>query len=157
MTDPIIDAAHRATSEAFDTLRRVVDGLSAEALNWRPAGDETNSIAVLTTHAMHATRLLLHIATGQPHQDLRNRPAEFAATVDGPGPLLQLIDDLGADCIAALDDAGRVEWDEMRQRKRSNGEIVETSAAYALIQAVVHLRGHTDEASLTRHMWRARS
>jgi hypothetical protein len=156
MTDPIVEAARRAIDDASDTLRRVVDGLPAEALNWKPAGDETNSIAVLTTHAMHATRLLLHIAVGLP-QPPRDRPAEFTATADGPGPLLHLVDDLAAHCAATLDTAGSVEWGHMRRRTRDGGEVVEVSAAYALIQAVTHLRGHADEASLTRHLWMAQS
>ena len=155
MTDPIIEAANRVTGEAFNVLRRTVDGLPAEALNWRPAGDETNSIAVLTTHAMHATRVLLQMATGLP-QPPRDRSAEFAATADGPASLLQLIEDLATDCTATLDAAGPVDWNEMRRRTRDDGEVVEMSAAYALIHAVDHLRGHTDEASLTRHMWMAR-
>lgn len=156
MRDPIIDAGREAIEQGFDTLRRVVDGLSAEALNWRPAGEETNSIAVQATHAMHATRLLLHFAIGAPPPP-RDRPAEFAATADGPVLLLKVIDDLATDCGAVLDRAGPVDWSEMRERKRSGGEIVERSAASVLIQAVTHLRGHADEASLTRHMWMARS
>ncbi len=156
MTDPIIEAAHRVTGDAFDVLRRVVDGLPAEALNWRPAGDQTNSIAVLTTHAMQSTRFLVRMAVGLPELS-RDRSAEFTATADDPASLLQLIEDLAADCAAALDSAGPVDWGELRQRTRDDGEVVETSASYYLIHAVEHLRGHADEASLTRHMWTARS
>lgn len=156
MTDPIVTAARRAIAEALDTLRAVIGGLSAEALNWRPAGEETNSIAVLTTHAVHSTRVLLHVATGRP-EPARDRPAEFLATVDGPEPLLALIDDLGADCFALLDAPGRVDWSAIRRRKRSTGEVIEMTAAWVLIHALTHLRGHTDEASLTRHVWSERS
>ena len=156
MTDPIIEAARGALADGFDTLRRAAEGLPAEALNWRPAGDETNSIAVLTTHAAHATRLLLHLVAALPLPP-RDRPAEFVATADGPGPLLHLVDTLGAECLAVLDSVGEVEWAGRRQRGRDGGEIVEMSAAGALIKAVTHLRGHADEAALTRHMWLARS
>lgn len=156
MSDPIIGAAREAIEKGFDTLRRVVGGLQAEALNWRPAGEETNSIAVQVTHAVHATRLLLHLAIGAPPPP-RDRPAEFAATADGPAPLLKVIDDFAVDCGSVLDVAGSVDWGETRERKRSSGEIVERSAASYLIQAVTHLRGHADEASLTRHMWMASS
>lgn len=154
MTDPFVPAARRAIGEAVDTLRRVVDGLPAEGLNWVPAGDETNSIAVLTTHAMHATRLLLHVAAGLPPPP-RDRASEFAATADDSAALLRLIDDVAGDCARALDAAETVDWSVVRRRTRDGGEVVEMSAAFALIHAVDHLRGHADEASLTRHVWTA--
>ena len=156
MNDPIVGAAHRALDEAFATLRRAVGGLPAEALNWRPAGPDTNSIAVLTSHAMHATRLLVTMAAGLPLPP-RDRPAEFAAVVEGPERLLRLVDELAADCAAVLDAAGPVEWSALRRRRRDDGEIVEMSAADALFHAVGHLRGHADEAALTRHFWTAQA
>jgi len=152
MTDPVCDAARRFIGLGFDTLRRAVDGLSAEALNWKPAGDETNSIAVLATHAAHATRLLVHMAAGLELPP-RDRPAEFAASVDGPGPLLALIDHLAAECDTVLDGAAGTDWTAPRARTRSDGTSVEVPAIDALFQAVEHLRGHADEASLTRHLW----
>jgi hypothetical protein len=85
MSDPIIAAARRAAAEAFAVLRTAVDGLDATALNARPAGADTNSIAVLTTHAAKSARFLLGIAVGQPPVP-RDRPAEFATTVTGPEP-----------------------------------------------------------------------
>jgi hypothetical protein len=155
MPNPIIAAARDVNAESFDTLRRVVDGLPVEALNWRPAGADTNSIAVLVTHAMLSTRSLLHLAAGLP-LPARDRPAEFAAVADGPEDLLRLIDDLAADCDAALDTAGSVGWSDTRQRRRHDGSVNEVSVAYVLLHAVTHLRGHADEASLTRHAWKVR-
>ena len=155
MTDPIIEAAGRAVDQACSTLRTAVAGLPAEALNWRPAGDDTNSLAVLATHAMYATRLLLHMATGVPAPP-RDRAAEFAATAGGAAPLLDLIDGLAAECAAVLAAAGPIDWGTPRTRRRDDGSIVEMSAAAALFHAVEHLRGHADEAALTRHFWLAR-
>jgi hypothetical protein len=156
MTDVIADAARRYVGLGFETLRTVVDGLPAEALNWEPAGEETNSIAVLTTHAAHATRLLLHMAAGIGLPP-RDRQAEFAATAEGPGPLLALIDEIDAECEAVLDGAAGSDWTALRTRTRSDGTTVEVPAIDALFHAVEHLRGHADEASLTRHLWMARA
>lgn len=155
MTDPIIAAARLSVTEAFDTLRRVVGGMPADALNWRPAGDETNSIAVLVTHASHATRLLLHLAAGLELPP-RDRPAEFRATVDGPAPLTELIDRMDAECGDLLEGIESIDWGAQRRRRRDDGSVLEMPAAYALFHAVDHLRGHADEASLTRHVWQAR-
>jgi hypothetical protein len=155
VTDPIIEATRRVIDDIFDTLRTVVDGLPAEALNWIPAGEEdTNSIAVQITHGLHATRRLLNFATEQPQQAPRDREAEFGASVDGPESLLRLIDEVAADCTFTLDNAAVADWGEMR-RLRSSGE--ELSAAFLIIHAAEHLRGHADEASLTRHMWMAQT
>ncbi len=155
MTDPIIEATRRVIGDAFDTLRTVVDGLPAEALNWRPAGeDDTNSIAVQITHGLHATRRLLNFATDHLQQAPRDREAEFGANVDGMESLLRLIEEVDADCTNTLDNADVSDWGEMR-RLRSSGE--ELSAAFLIIHAAEHLRGHADEASLTRHFWMARS
>jgi hypothetical protein len=151
MTDPMIAAARRAAEDAFDVLRTAVRGIPATALNAKPAGDDTNSIAVLATHAMSATRLLLRVAVGLPELP-RDRDAEFAAVTSGPEPVLQMIDAMAADCFAILDGAGATDWNASRTRTRGDGSTSEMPAAYALIHAIEHLRGHVDEASLTRHV-----
>ena len=151
MTDPIIAAARRTASEAFDVLRASVKGLGATALNAKPAGDDTNSIAVLATHAMSATHVLLRVAVGLPELP-RDRAAEFAAVAAGPEPVLATIDSLANECLAVLDGAGAVDWSAIRRRTRGDGSISEMTAAYALLHGVDHLRGHADEASLTRHV-----
>jgi hypothetical protein len=140
----------------FSALRSVVEAVPAEALNWRPGGEETNSIAVLVTHAAYSTRMLLAMALGLPMLP-RDRPAEFAAHAEDGESLLRLVDGLSAECLAALDSAGPIHWGALRQRERDNGEIVQIPAADALFHAVEHLRGHADEASLTRHLWLTRS
>jgi len=156
VADPIISAARRFIADGFCTLRSVVEAVPAEALNWRPAGEETNSIAVLVTHAAHSTRVLLSMALGLPMPS-RDRPAEFAAQAEDGESLLRLVDGLSAECLALLDQAGPIDWAGLRQRRRDGGEVVEIPAAEALFHAVEHLRGHADEASLTRHLWLARS
>ena len=156
MPDPILEAARRAVAQGADTLRRAVGDLPAEALNWRPAGPDTNSIAVLTTHAMHATRILATMAAGLP-APARDRAAEFAAVADGAEALLALIDILAAECATILNACEGVDWSTPRTRRRDDGSIVEMTAAEALLFAVTHLRGHADEAALTRHFWLARA
>ncbi|HLE38915.1 MAG TPA: DinB family protein [Acidimicrobiia bacterium] len=155
MTDPVLTAARKVAIDAFDELRRVIDGIPADALDWRPAGPETNSIAVLVTHSMNSTRLWLRVAAGLP-LPARDRNAEFGAKSNDPAALLRLIDDLAADCMASLDTTEPIDWGALHPWKRASGEVVEFTAAYALIHGVEHLRGHTDQASLTRHLWEGR-
>lgn len=154
MSDPITTAARREVEDGFATLRRAIEGLSPEALNWEPTGDETNSIAVLCTHAARSTPYLLALATGRGEPD-RDRDSEFAAVAGGPDPLLELIDGSEGECRDLLGGGG-FDWGAKIRRTRSTGEAVELSAAQLLLHAVTHLRGHADEAALTRHLWSAR-
>jgi DinB superfamily len=154
MPDPTLEAARRAVTQGADTLRRAVRGLPAEALNWRPAGPDTNSIAVLATHGMYATRVLACMAAGLP-APARDRAGEFTAVAQGPEPLLTLVDGLAAECDTILQACAGLDWSTPRQRRRDDGALVEMSAAEALLFAVTHLRGHADEAALTRHFWSA--
>ena len=155
MPDPILEAVRKAIAGGTEVLRWAGQDLPAEALNWRPANPEdTNSIAVLATHAMHSTRVLLTMAAGLPPA-ARNRAGEFAAVADGTESLLTLIDGLAAEHGALLDACEGADWAASRQRRRDDGSISEMTAGEALLFAVTHLRGHADEAMLTRHLWRA--
>jgi hypothetical protein len=156
MPDPILEAARRAIVQGADTLRRAVRDLPAEALNWIPAGPDTNSISVLATHAMHATRVLAAMAAGLP-PPARDRAGEFAALAESPEAVLALIDGLAVECDAILEPCAGIDWSTPRQRRRDDGSILEMSAVEALLFAVTHLRGHADEAALTRHFWLAQA
>ncbi len=152
MSDPVIEAARRVLSGTCSTLRGVVDGLPAEALNWLPASDEdSNTIAVQATHALSATRYLLGFALGE--SPARDRDAEFGAVAQGASSLLELVDSVEAECLSLLDGATDLDWGARRSRTRSDGSAIEFSAAYAVLHALTHLQGHVDEASLTRHLW----
>lgn len=54
MTDTFLTSVRFVVSEDLKDLREGVDGLPGEALDWRPAGADTNSIAVLVTHVLTA-------------------------------------------------------------------------------------------------------
>ena len=118
MADPIITATRELAADALAVLRRSVDGLDVDALNRRPAGPDTNSIAVLVSHALGATRLLMNLAIGAP-LPARDRDAEFAASATDPDSLLEAIDVGAAECLAILDGAGEVDWSSTRRRTRS--------------------------------------
>lgn len=153
--DPHLEAAQRLVDEAVASIRRSVEGLDAESLNRRPAGPDTNSIAVLATHAMAATRLWLAVAVGGPVPD-RHRAAEFETVAADAGGLLAMIDSVSADCHESLATAGPVDWGETRWFTRDDGSGFEVTAAFALQHAVEHLAAHASDASLTRHLWDGR-
>jgi hypothetical protein len=151
MSDPTVEAAAEILRPALADLRGAVEGLSADELNRRPGGEDTNSIAVLATHSMHSTRAWLSVAVGA-EPPARDRPAEFRV-VASTDELLALLDEIGAECVSLLDGAtfdpdrtGLAPW---RQGPEADEPV---PAAWALIHALVHLREHVAHAQLTRQL-----
>src|SRR3972149_6998960 len=120
-TDPVLASARYLVGESLKELRASVEGLPVEALNWRPASDATNSIAVLATHTVYAPRLWLRRAMGAPLPE-RDRDSEFRASVDDSAALLRLVDEFSKDCLAVLQSAEEVDWTAMRKTHGRGGD-----------------------------------
>ena len=90
MNNAIASGAFDQFKFVADDLRRTLDGVEGEALNWRPVGDESSSVYMLTTHMMGMAMGMCAIATGKTPQ--RDRAAEFAAVGTDAAPLLKLLD-----------------------------------------------------------------
>jgi hypothetical protein len=148
-SDPTIEAARGFVDESLDAMRAAIDGASGDALNQRPAGDDTNPVAVLVVHAVNSTRWWLSVARGLPLPE-RDRPSEFLTTVADADELLALFDPVAADCRALLDTDAPFDGGAICEDPR-DGERV--TAAWALIHAVEHLREHVAHAELTRQLW----
>lgn len=130
--------------------------MPVEALNWLPARD-SNSIAVLAVHDLHATRLWLAIAVGAPLPD-RDRESEFFATATEAVDFVSIVEDLSRDCRSLLESAHDVDWSAQRDTLGRGGDAPpQVAAAYALVHATEHLRGHVDQISLTRRLWEQRA
>jgi hypothetical protein len=154
VADPTIDAASEILDESLTQLRQAIDGLSASVLDARPGSEDTNSLAVLVTHALHSTRAWLSLAVGAPLPD-RDRPAEFATTVgDDVDGFMAGVDAVSADCRRLLDDAGPYDPGRTGTAPWRGGELATepVTAAWALIHALVHLREHVGHAELTRQL-----
>lgn len=153
MLDPHIAAALDEFATAMADIRGCIADANAGALNWRPGGDGTNSIAVLAVHSMHSTRSWMSIATGAP-LPARDRPSEFIASADDAASLLAFVDAMAAECASLLEHAGNVDWAAQRQtHARPNSGVEEqVTAAWALTHALQHLREHTGHMLLTRQL-----
>src|SRR3972149_3059618 len=109
MPDPILTSARDLLRRARDDMRAAVDGLPPDALNWRPAGDDTNSIAALATHSLTSTRWWLSVARDEPPPE-RDRDSEFEAVARDPAELLDFAEHLFADCLSLVDKSRTVDW-----------------------------------------------
>ena len=157
MTDPMVAAARHILDDSVAGMRPAIEGASADALNWRPAGEETNSIGILVVHAMTSTRTWLSVAVGAPEPE-RDRDAEFRTVVRDPAELLATFDRLAGECRAALATEDQVDWAAARTPARHPGSAPETiTAGWALLHALEHLREHVAHLQLTRQLWDARA
>jgi hypothetical protein len=148
MPDPTIEAAREIFDESVDHLREAIEGLSPDALAWRPAGDESNPITVLAVHGMHSSRWWLTIARGLPLPE-RDRPSEFVAETGDNAELLEFFDRMVGECRERLDPAEPFEAGV----ERSVPDDEPVTAAWALLHALEHLREHVAQAQLTRQLW----
>jgi hypothetical protein len=151
MTDPLLVAARELTDESLAGIRRAIEGAPTEALNWRPAGDDTNTIAVLTVHALHSTRWWLSVANDAPAPE-RDRPSEFEARASSAEELVALVDSMSEDCRSLLV-AQRFDPGAARTSQTSYGPPETVTAAWALLHALEHLREHVAHLQLTRQLW----
>jgi hypothetical protein len=151
VTDPLLGAARDLLGKSLAGMRHAIEGAPADALNRRPAGEDTNPIAVLTVHALHSTRWWLSVATdsARPHRD---RPAEFEASAADAAELLAQVDTIGGECRALLDGGGPFDAGAERVSAPPYGEPETVTAGWALLHALEHLREHVAQLQLTRQV-----
>lgn len=136
----------------FETLHQqaieVIDGLSAEALDWVP-GPEMNSITVLVVHTAASQRYWIgDVAMQEPSG--RTRSAEFVA--EG------LTDEELQQRLAAVLDytrrvIGRLNVEDLSATRISPMQGSEHSVSYALLHALEHTAQHVGHIQLTRQLW----
>ena len=148
-SDPTLEAARSIIDASLDAMRAAITGASADALNRRPAGEDTNPVAVLVVHALSSTRWWLSMALGAPLPD-RDRPSEFLTAVAGADELIEVFDPIAADCRALLNTDAVFDPGAIREDPREGEQV---TAAWALFHAVEHLREHVGHAELTRQLF----
>jgi hypothetical protein len=148
--DATLAAGADILGDSLAAMRAVVDGASPELLNQRPAGDDTNPIAVLAMHALSSARWWVCVAVGAALPD-RDRDAEFRYVATDTDELLLFVDAISEDCRALLATDEPFDAGAIRRSRRTGGD-EDISAAWALIHALEHLGGHVAHAQVTRQV-----
>lgn len=156
MTDALLASARYVVKEDLKDLADAIAGLPGEALDWKPAGADTNSIAVLVTHVLHSTRSWMSVAVGATLPE-RDRDSEFGVKSDDAKALSDFMHDFGRQIMALLESVDEVDWTVLRKTRARPGDAPETvPASWALLHAIEHLREHIAHVGLTRQLWEAR-
>jgi len=151
MSDSTVEGVREVLEESLDEIRRGLADLSVSELNARPAGGQTNSVAVIVAHALGATGSWLSLGFGKP-LPLRDRAAEFNTIADER--FVAWTDDAIAGCLAILDDAT---WDPTHTDTPNwNPHLASEprTAAYAIPHALAHLGEHVGHLHMTRELLR---
>lgn len=151
MADPfqiLRDELRSILHDQHQTMREVVRGLSADALNWKPV-EGANSICVLVSHALDAEKFLLTSALDVSFE--RDRESHFRAIAHSDADLLALIDRAEAEHDGYL---GGLTAEHLAREVARPGRT--HTGAWWVLHAVEHTREHVGQALLTRQLWEAR-
>jgi uncharacterized damage-inducible protein DinB len=131
-------------AKVFETL----DGLDADALNWSPTNEGTNSLFVLATHCIGSEHGWMYEILGRGEKT-RNRPAEFVAKGSDLNALRAEYARVTQETEALL--ATRTEQDLLTMRQRTNfGDV---SERWIVLHVLEHYSEHLGQMYLTRQLW----
>ena len=141
--------------EAIENLRtqrakvlQTLDGLSADALNWSPTAQGTNSLFVLATHCIGSEHGWMFEILGRGAQT-RNRPTEFLAHGAGLDALRVEYARVAAETETLL--AMRTPEDLLTTRNREGfGDV---SERWIILHVIEHYAEHLGQMYLTRQLW----
>ena len=130
--------------------REAIQGLDAEALNWHPLAQDTNSLAALVHHACGAERFwLVHAVGGQPSQRVPETELAFRAT--NLAELETLLDETSqatGEVLASL-------TPEQLREQRQAGSRTQSVHGW-MLSNLTHLTTHLGHMQLTRQLYEAR-
>jgi uncharacterized damage-inducible protein DinB len=151
-----IQYAQRSLNTQAERFIAVVEGLSSDALAWRPGDETTNSIAQIVRHVVAWQPWYLSIVLGDPvplddealtqkqTDSLDNSPTTAAA-------LRALIEATCAQTATALD---RMQTLDVDEEIEPYGD--PEPRCFYLSGAVDHAAEHIGHAELTRQLWEQR-
>lgn len=133
-------------------MLQTLDGLGADALNWRPLLDETNSLFVLATHALGAERgWFAEIIARQPKT--RDRAAEFRAQGEDLAALRERFEQTARESEEILAALTADDLDATRLHERFGAVTVR----WIILHILGHYSEHLGQMLLTRQLWENRS
>ncbi len=149
-----IEAYLKVLRELRDQVKRLLEGLPQEALDWRPIEGEgnlaTNSLAGMAAHLSGSESFWMKEVIGaQPIH--RDRDAEFVTkgkSISELEAMLEAAREKTEDVFTSLEPAQLDETREVRSRT--------VSVRWSILHVIEHTALHIGHIQLTRQLWMAR-
>ena len=155
---PTHQAALTVAQESFAMFAEALAGLPDEALVWRPAAENSNSLAVLAAHSISATRFWLAngAGLGKSIEEYRrvDRGPSFAVAGGAADDFRAQFDVLLSD-VATLFESGKEAHLSAEVVQPADPSMTRTGVG-CLIHGIGHLREHVGQAQLMRDLWLGR-
>ena len=136
-------------------ILEVFEGLDAEALNWKPLAQDTNSLYVLATHCIGSEHGWIAETLAQ-YPKTRNRDAEFVATAADLESLREKFAQTAQNTEKILDElsqenlqAGRPGYGVRHGSRIMTGREI-------ILHVIEHLSEHLGQMRLMRQLWESR-
>lgn len=152
-------------AELFNQLlsktKKHVEEAPREALNWKPAAEETNSVAAIAVHMCGVAQWWIVWGVAG-HKIERDRPSEFRAVVDEEGyvdfwgrreKLTSLLRDTMADAGNAFDNLSEADLDGAIYAP--DPDVEQNTRRYAILHTIDELAQHVGHLEMTLQMWGA--
>ncbi len=138
-----------------DQVKKSLEGLPVQALDWRPTEGEgelaTNSLTVLATHLAGSESFWIkEMVGGQPIH--RNRDSEFVTKGTSSSQLRARLEAAAKDTENILPSLTSAQLDETRQHRDRR-----VTVRWAIVHVIEHTATHLGHIQLTRQLWMAQS
>ena len=150
--DPEIEGYIQTLDYMRGEIKKAIQGMTAEELNWMPLAKDTNSAAVLVTHLAGAESFRVHQVVGGTDIG-RNRDAEFAVKGRNVAELEALLDRTGTRSTEVLRKFSARDLDRVVTARP--GEPAAT-LRWNVLYNIQHYGQHLAAISLTRQLYAAR-
>lgn len=130
-------------------LLQTLEGLSADALNWCPLPEGTNSLYALGVHSLGAERRWIHQVVGQRKIE-RDREAEFRARGDDIVALGALCDVVARESEEILARLTEADLEVVRPEPKPH------TIRWCVWHVLEHYNEHLGQMCLTRQLWENR-
>lgn len=126
---------------------RVLDGLDASALDWKPLDAQVNSLAVLSVHCLGSERHWVHEIIGGRKIE-RDREAEFRARAIEVASLQAMYAAAALESEHVLSQLTTSDMDALRGNPPHTHTV-----RWCLLHVVEHYSEHVAQMWLTRQLW----
>jgi len=138
----------KAIDDRRTKIFEMLEQAPAEAWNWTPTNDETNSLFVIATHVIGSEHGWIYEILGRGEKT-RNRSAEFLATGTGLDDLRAEYKRVANETRETLSALTNEDMSSLRYRE-SHGEV---SLRWILLHVIGHSSEHLGQLELTKQLW----